>query len=420
MANKKLFKTAQELIEGYGLEGKKRGESNVWLEGRILNSGNVSLVKVLPHSSNGKGARKGERVGTGTILKPEHTMSDKRENEEKVRLWKTSIDGENADREREGAGFVAEVKSKALLLDFIKEQGDEALKKTGNRHSVYATLASLSKHIEQYSGLSTKFEDVNVQWIRGFINYLKHDALNFNYLRTEKIERRREIKISQNSQNRLIRNITTVLRKAVEEKHLSRNPMDSISSKEKVSQKMGTREFLSDDEVKALISTPFTHSPKSGYHIKEAFLFACFTGLRFSDLKKLKMSDFRIDKNGKYLSITMQKTEEPLKVYLPDVAIEILPETEDENKPIFNLPKNDYSNESLKKWVKDAGIKDKLVTFHVARHTAATLMLSDGQPIAAIQKQLGHKKASTTQIYAELMDKSQKKAVLSFDKMFKK
>ena len=417
MANKKLFKTALELIEGYELGGKKRGESNVWIEGRILKSGNVSLVKVLPHSSN---KRKGERVSLGAIIRPETSQTIKRENEETVRLWKASVDGENNDREREGAGFVPVVKSKVLVIDFIKKVGDDALKQTGNRHSIYATMQSLAKHVEAYAGQSVKFEDVNVRWLRGFIQYLKTDALNLNFTRTNKEEKRQERRIGQNSQNRLIRNINFVLNKAVEINYLSRNPMESIPSKEKVKQKTGTREFLTDDEVDKLIATPFTHSPKGNYHIKEAFLFACFSGLRFSDLKTLRMCDFHSDKEGTFIKIRMQKTKETLRIYLPDVAMTFLPDTDNDEIPVFKLPKNDYANEILAKWVKDAGIKDKVVTFHVARHTSATLLLSSGTPLAAIQKQLGHSKAATTEIYAELLDKSQRKAVEAFDKRFGK
>ena len=417
MAIKKLFKTAHELIEGYDLGGKKRGESNVWIEGRILKSGNVSLVKVLPHSSN---KRKGERVSLGAIIRPEDSLTVKRENEETVRLWKASVDGENNDREREGAGFVPVVKSKVMVIDFIKKVGDDALKQTGNRHSVYATMQSLAKHVEAYAGDSVMFEDVNVNWLRGFIQYLKTDALNFNFTRTTKEGKRQERKISQNSQNRLIRNINFVLNKAVENNYLSRNPMESIPSKEKVKQQTGTREFLTDDEVEKLIATPFTHSPKGNYHIKEAFLFACFSGLRFSDLKTLRMSDFHSDKEGTYIKTKMQKTKKTLRIYLPDVAMTFIPKTDNDEVPIFNLPKNDYSNQSLAKWIKDAGIKDKTVTFHVARHTSATLLLSSGTPLAAIQKQLGHTKAATTEIYADLLDKSQRNAVKAFDKRFGK
>lgn len=418
MAKARLFKTAEEIITGYDLEGShKRGERNVWLKGRKLRTGNVALVKVLPHCVNGKGKRSGEVVSTRAVLVPEKNESIKRMNEEKVKLWRMKVDQENIDREREGTGFTPEVKSKKSLLDFIRYVGDEALKATGNKHSVYATMNSLAKHVEIFAGSGTKFEDLSTEWVRRFIAYLKYDALNINYTRTEKTDKRQERHLSNNSQNRLIRNINFVLNKAVECNYLSKNPMDGISSNEKVKQESGTREYLTDDEVQLLMKTPFTHGR---FNIRESFLFACFTGLRFSDLKKLKMSDFYKDKNGTKLTIEMQKTKKKLPIYVPEVALSLLPKVEDKNNPIFYLPKNDYANESLRKWVKDAGISGKLVTFHVARHTSATLLLSYGVPIAAIQRQLGHTKASTTEIYAELMDKSQYEAASVLDKKFKK
>ena len=421
MAKTRLFKTPEVILSGYDLGGGyKRGERNVWLKGRVLKSGNVALVKVLPHSINGKGKRSGEVVSTGAVLVPEVNEAIKRENEEKVRLWRMKVDEENIDREREGTGFMPEVKSKKNLIDFIREVGDEALQATGNKHSVYATMNSLAKHVESYAGTGTRFENVTTEWVRRFIKYLKHDALNINYTRTEKAEKRQERHLSNNSQNRLIRNINFVLNKAVESNYLSRNPMDGISAKEKVPQESGTREFLTDEEVTLLINSDVKCSPKAGYHIKEAFLFSCFTGLRFSDLKKLKMSDFTRDKNGIKLVIEMQKTKRKLPIYIPDIAMSFLPESADDNKPVFNLPKNDYANYTLKKWVDEVGIKGKLVTFHVARHTSATLLLSYGVPIAAIQRQLGHSKVATTEIYAELMDKSQYQAASVLDKKFKK
>ena len=419
MARTKFFRTPQDLIEGYGLGNKKRGARNVWLDGRILPSGKVSLVKVLPHTVS-KGKRSGEKISTGAILIPETSMEIKRQNEEKVRLWKISIDSENVDREREGAGFVPEVKNKVLLLDYIKKVGDNALSETGNRHSVYATMNSLAKHVEAFSGSSTKFEDVSLTWVRNFITYLKCDALNLNFTRTKKEEKKQEKHLSQNSQNRLIRNINFVLNKAVQAHYIARNPMMEVPAKEKVSQKQGTREYLTLEEVKMLINTPFTHSPKSNYDIRNSFLFACFTGLRFSDLKALRKIDFHKDRNGTYISITMIKTKEPLKVYIPEVALQYVPKRDNLDSLVFHLPKNDYSNESLRKWAKDAGIKDKLVTFHVARHTSATLLLSEGVPLAAVQKQLGHTKSQTTEIYAKIVDDAQRKAISKFDDMFGK
>jgi len=194
--------------------------------------------------------------------------------------------------------------------------------------------------------------------------------------------------------------------------------MDDLDRGDKVAAKAGTREYLTDDEVKKLIETPFTHGR---FNIKEAFLFSCFTGLRFSDLKQLKMSDFRIDKkNGRYLRIKMVKTREPLKIFVPDVAFNLLPDVEDDDAPVFDLAKNDYSNQALQRWLKDAGIKDKKITFHCARHSAATILYSAGVPIQTIQKQLGHIKATTTEVYAKMMDEAQSEASKMMDKKFGK
>lgn len=422
MAKAKLFNTKEALLEGYcDLErnphldnyvSKGKGGRKVYLLGRVLPSGNISLMRY--SCSNGKRHREMLNV----VLKLEVDYNVKRENEEKLRLQALACDALNVDLERAEANFQPATKSKVLLLDFVKKVGDDALRVTGNRHSMYATMNSLAKHVEAYAGTDTRFKDVNESWLRGFIDYLKHDALNVNYTRTEKEGRRKEIRISQNTQHRLIVNINYVLNKAVKKHLITSNPMDLLDNKEKVTAKTGTREYLTKDEVDLLMETPFTHGK---YHIKEAFLFSCYSGLRFSDLKQLKMSDFRWDKkNGWYLKIKMVKTKEPLKIFVPNVAYELLPDSEDDDKPVFDLPKNDYANQALQRWLKDAGIKGKHITFHCGRHSAATILYSAGLPLQTIQKQLGHIKAQTTEIYAKMMDDAQHEASSKMDELFKR
>lgn len=421
MAKASLFKTKEALYEGYcdlakdyHLDNnltKGKGGRNVYLLGRVLSSGNISMYR---YSCKG-GKRVREMLNV--VLKIETDWNVKRENEEKLRLQVIKCNEINADVERTGASFQPRIKSKVRLVDFIDLVGEEALKETGNRHSVYATMHSLHKHVEAFRGENVQFREVDEDWVRGFIDYVKRDALNINYTRTQDEKRKKRNRISQNTQHRLIVNLNFVLNKAVRAKVIATNPMNSLDAKEKVSAKTGTREYLTDDEVEKLMATPFTHGR---YNIKEAFLFSCFTGLRFSDLKQLKMSDFRIDKKtGRYLKIKMVKTREPLKIYVPDVAFEQLPEVENDDEPVFFLPKNDYANQALRRWIADAGMT-KRVSFHCARHSAATILYSAGVPIQTISKQLGHLKVQTTQIYAELMDKAQAEASTTFDKRFKK
>ena len=422
MAKVGLFNTKEALLEGYCDLGrpyhldnnmkKGKGGRRVYLLGRVLKSGNISLVRYACND----GKRKRETLGV--VLKIETDYNIKRENEKKLRLQVTACDELNTDLERKEANFKPRIKSKVKLSDFIKKVGDDALKLTGNRHSIYATMNSLAKHVEAYAGSDVTFKEVDLDWVMGFIRYLKYDALNVNFTRTEDTERRRAYRIGQNTQNRLIRNLNYILKKAVKAKYISSNPMNDLDAEDKVPAKAGTREYLTDDEVRKLMNTPFTHGR---YNIKEAFLFSCYTGLRFSDLKQLKMSDFKPDKkNGRYLEIEMVKTKKRFKIEIPDVAFDLLPDTEDDEAPVFFLPKNDYANQALRRWVEDAGITGKRISFHCARHSAATILYSQGVALQVIQKQLGHVKASTTEIYSKLLDDAQKEASDMMDKLFGK
>ena len=342
-------------------------------------------------------------------------MIVKRNNEEKVRLQRVTCDMVNSDLERTEADFAPSPKNRVQVVDYILKVGERALSESGNRHSIYATMQSLANHIEVYAGAGVTFKDVDKKWILSFIDYLKNNALNQNFQRAKDEANRKKVPISQNTQHRLIVNLNYVMNAAVRDGVIRSNPMKELSKREKVAEKKGTREYLSKEEIERLMATPFTHSR---YNIKEAFLFSCFTGLRYSDLCMIKRADFHRDDLGAYLRIKMVKTHEPLKIYVPDVALRLLPSTEDENTPLLNLPKNDYANQALRRWLEDAKITGKKITFHCGRHSAATLLLSAGLPLAVVGKQLGHLKASTTEIYAKLVDEAQRSAAAKMDELF--
>lgn len=410
MAKRKLFQNAKEIIKGYDLTTKKT-HRKVYLVGRPLKSGNVSLIRY--HSSGSGKFRIRQREATGVILCIETDFTIKLENEEKVRMQHVVCDTINANLEREGADFKPIAKQKTILTDYIEELGERALNETGNRHSIYSTMQSLSKHVNRFRK-NTILCDVDKKWCLLFIDYLKHKALNLNYQRSKCIEKRREKPLSQNSQNRIIRSLNYVMNWAVRESLIPRNPMYELDARDKVPAKQGNRNYLTKKEIDKLIHTPFTH----GRHdIKEAFLFSCYTGLRYGDLMTITMSDIYVNENGRYLDITMIKTKQHLKVYVPLVAMKLIPRTSDFTKPLFHLPKNEYANVLLAQWIKDSGISKK-ITFHCARHSTATLLLSSGIPIAVVAKQLGHLKIQTTEIYANIIDEAQIGAAHKIDELF--
>jgi integrase len=135
-------------------------------------------------------------------------------------------------------------------------------------------------------------------------------------------------------------------------------------------------------------------------------------GLRWSDINALKWGDLQTNGEEWRLEIRMIKTRELLYLPLNNVAKNFLPEQgeKDSTDYIFALPTLDCAENTIKQWVEDAGI-DKHVTFHCARHTFATLMLTQGADLYTTSKLLGHTDVKTTQIYAKIVDAKKAEAV---------
>ena len=93
-------------------------------------------------------------------------------------------------------------------------------------------------------------------------------------------------------------------------------------------------------------------------------------------------------------------------------AVKWLPEKRgiDDNDTIFHLPGDGYLNKLLREWAAECGIK-KHVTFHTARHSNATMLLTLGADVYTVSKLLGHTQIKTTQIYAKIVDKKKDEAV---------
>ena len=146
-------------------------------------------------------------------------------------------------------------------------------------------------------------------------------------------------------------------------------------------------------------------------------------GIRFENVKNLKWSDIVTNSTGTVLSYKQIKVETYETLPISDEAMKFLPIRTNKklSDKIYHLPKNETTNEVLEKWATTAKISKK-ITFHVSRHTAATLQLSLGTPIETVSKLLGHSKISTTQIYAKIIDKNKEAAVNLqngiFDKIF--
>ncbi len=207
--------------------------------------------------------------------------------------------------------------------------------------------------------------------------------------------------------------IKAQLNRAIELKKLDRNTVDHIE----VSRIQGHREFLTIDEINILEDLLKDNDIKRNIkQVLKYFLFCCFTGLRYSDIKELRFKDI-ID--GSTISIIMHKTGEPVRIPLVNQAKQLIGDGLPEQK-VFRVFESQPTNRYLKDLMVKAKINNKRISFHCARHTFATTAISLGIPIEIISKILGHTEISTTQIYAKIQDPLKEKEMQKFSNLSKK
>ena len=221
----------------------------------------------------------------------------------------------------------------------------------------------------------------------------------------------------------------TALEDAVRAEIIPSNPFRKIPRHERLKRKPIFRNAFTMDELQILSDTAVKIKPQ----YKQAFLFACFTGLRWSDVNPLRWSEVitkTIDGNEEwFIYFEQEKTEDIEYLPLSDEAVCILKErkseqAENKEKSMFVFPLVKETDEkyhgvhkkvsnALKKWAKAAGIDSKRMHFHCARHTFATNILenSPDADLWTVSKLLGHKTISATQIYAHVRDSRKKSAV---------
>ncbi len=159
------------------------------------------------------------------------------------------------------------------------------------------------------------------------------------------------------------------------------------------------REYLTQEELNQLAATPCDNEI-----LKRAALFSALTGLRHSDIKQLKWRDIVKDKEHYQLHFTQQKTKGVEYMPISDQACSLCGERGDADRLVFEgLQDPSWINRPVKRWIEASGIT-KHITFHCFRHTYATLQLTNGTDIYTVSKMLGHKKVTTTQIYAKIVD----------------
>ncbi len=291
------------------------------------------------------------------------------------------------------------------LGDFVSffEQYISA-KKTNNN------LSSTLSKLKQFAGKqSLPIFKVTTQWLKEFEGFLLKS-------------------VSVNSAISYLTNIGVSLNYLVRKQVIPRNPWHAIPKSERLKKKETKRTAWTIQELEKLASTPCPIKQQ----FKQAFLFACFTGLRWSDTNGLRWSNiverYLDGKKEWFIQFEQQKTKSLEYFPLSDQAVNILHSRKQESAGIDDgdyifpeVKETDKKyrlvqarvNYALKKWAKAAGLDHTRMRFHTGRHSYATNLLELTGELYTVSKLLGHKSIQTTQIYAQVRDTVKYTAVKS-------
>jgi len=280
-------------------------------------------------------------------------LGESKTNENTRRIWKKAIN------------HLARFAGNGGIITYCRKLGES--KTNENTRRIWKKAINHLAHFAGNSGVT--FAGVNDTLLENFKDYLL-------------------ARFSQNTAGTYLSKIKAACRKAAKEQILTSHVGIYVTIKKQKT----LPKYLTFEEIQQLQATPIMNQA-----VRDGFLFSCFSGLRYSDVKALTWDQVRFEDAQVFLWFSQQKTGEAEALPLSKQAIEILNAQKDskpspgirrkfENNVIFKLPSTSQSvNDALGRWAKRAGIAKK-VTFHCGRHSFATMALTYGADLYTTEK----------------------------------
>ncbi|MBS1666290.1 MAG: site-specific integrase [Bacteroidetes bacterium] len=212
-------------------------------------------------------------------------------------------------------------------------------------------------------------------------------------------------KCEHNTTIKYLSNLRKIVNKCVRSGWLQRDPFLGF----KMTKREVERTALTQLELDNMFEKQFQAERLN--IVKDIFLFSCYTGLAYADVKKLKQSEVVDGIDSKqWLVYRRMKTDTVARIPLLPISIKIMQKYKAHpicmgNNHLLPVFSNQRMNAYLKEIADLCGIS-KTLTYHIARHTfATTITLSNGVPIETVSKMLGHRNLKTTQHYAKILDR---------------
>ena len=349
---------------------KAKEPVKVWLK-RLRNGNKAIYLRRYIANTGGKGY---QYESLGMYLVPEVDAATKNQNKNTL----LAVEAIKAQRIIDAANGKASIKKadrtkKTLLVDWMQHYA-EIKAKLGQSKSNAVTINNVLLHLIKYKGDKITMAQVDKNFCEGFVLYLANGT-TIGTSKPKKIGEHKEKPIAPSTARLYFNTFVTALNEAVRDGVIDKNPTSQLKKEEKKPLKRGgnDRGYLEIEEVKKLMETPCNDE-----QTKMAFLFACFCGLRLSDIKDLKWQDIKYNADGGAVVSKVQiKTRQSIIVPLSANALEWLPDRgkAKDKDAVFDLSSHFSINRSVKKWAKDALI-EKNVTFHSGSHSKFFYLLN--------------------------------------------
>jgi integrase len=250
-----------------------------------------------------------------------------------------------------------------------------------DKRNMQGALNRFSDYLMEIKKQGLTFGNLNALIIEGFIDYL-------------------ESKSTGEGASSYYNRFKKMIKQAYRKRMMKENVLDFVERK--VRGKAKKKDILTLAELRVLAATPTESS-----EVRKAFLFCCFTGLRWIDVKALTWQS--VDISNSQMNVTQSKTGEMVYIHLNEIALKLLDQPQEPQHQVFNLPTPNGANKTLKAWVKRAKI-NKIITWHNARHSFGTNLIFNDVGILTLSKMMGHTTTKHTQRYVDVSNEMKQKA----------
>lgn len=297
--------------------------------------------------------------------------------QKELELWKN---GQDITLEKLKETFIKE--NMHTFLEFAKREIEDSQLKESTRKNRLTTCYLLAKFKQRIN-----FKDLTSKFIFEFESFLYQQGCHTNTV----AKHMKHLKLLVNS--------------AINKGYIE--PGNYAFRRYRIKTEEGKHAFLRPEELEKLETIDTSLLTPVQKHTLDAFLFCCYTGLRYSDFRNLTTRNiYSVDGKPWIVFRTIKTNKEvrlPIALLFDGKALKLIQKYRQRLNSFFTVDSNSCLNKRLIHIGKKAGIQ-KHFSFHSARHTNATLLIYKGVSITTVQRLLGHRNLSTTQGYSEIME----------------